>query len=236
MNYSFPTHLKHQPIIGINNYDKVDGKYASDTDAMALTLGNAQWDHNDLSAKVWRKEPTKWSRQSEELPLHRVIDLATLIVSVLTEGDTDGEMKYPEGNAKKVSVYGTKGDDKIYVANSQVYAIKPGKGDNKTFLDNCTYKKYNKFWGTGSYIMTGGGEFSSYKKGSDIVKINGDFNGIIYAQQGAGKAYGNDKKAHKDIILINGNNNGYINIDTHDSVKISGKEKGKIINQSIIYF
>ena len=104
MNYSFPTHLKHQPIIGINNYDQVDGKYASDTDAMALTLGNAQWDHNDLSAKVWRKEPTKWSRQSEELPLHRVIDLATLIVSVLTEGDTDGEMKYPEGNAKKVSV------------------------------------------------------------------------------------------------------------------------------------
>jgi hypothetical protein len=33
----------------------------------------------ELSAKVWRNTGEKWSRQSEELPLHRVIDLATLI-------------------------------------------------------------------------------------------------------------------------------------------------------------
>ncbi len=161
-------------------------------------------------------------------------------VKVVTEKGS-GRVEVTDDNvvkiydAKKVSVYGTKDDDKIYVANSQVYAVAPGKGDNKTFLDNCTYKKYNKFWGTGSYIMTGGGAFSSYKSGSDIIKINGDFNGKILAQQGAGKVYGNDKKAHKDTILINGNNTGYINIDTHDSVKIAGKEKGKIVNQSIIY-
>ena len=161
-------------------------------------------------------------------------------VKVVTEKGS-GRVEVTDDNvvkiydAKKVSIYGTKDDDKIYVANSQVYAVAPGKGDNKTFLDNCTYKKYNKFWGTGSYIMTGGGAFSSYKSGSDIIKINGDFNGKILAQQGAGKVYGNDKKAHKDTILINGNNTGYINIDTHDSVKIAGKEKGKIVNQSIIY-
>ena len=34
----------------------------------------------DISAKVWRYTGEKWSRQSEELPLHRVIDLAILIV------------------------------------------------------------------------------------------------------------------------------------------------------------
>lgn len=104
MNYSFPTNLKHQPIIAVNDYDRVDGKYAGETDARALTLGNAQWDRNDISAKVWRYEETKWSRQSEELPLHRVIDLAVLIVSVLNDGDQDGVMNYPEGNADKVSV------------------------------------------------------------------------------------------------------------------------------------
>ncbi len=104
MNYSFPTNLKHQPIIAVNDYDRVDGKYAGETDARALTLGNAQWDRNDISAKVWRYEETKWSRQSEELPLHRVIDLAVLIVSVLNDGDRDGIMNYPEGNADKVSV------------------------------------------------------------------------------------------------------------------------------------
>lgn len=33
----------------------------------------------DISAKVWRYTGEKWSRQSEELPLHRVLDLAILI-------------------------------------------------------------------------------------------------------------------------------------------------------------
>jgi hypothetical protein len=32
----------------------------------------------DVSAKVWRHTGGKWSRQSEELPLHRVLDLAIL--------------------------------------------------------------------------------------------------------------------------------------------------------------
>jgi hypothetical protein len=33
----------------------------------------------DISAKVWRHTGGKWSRQSEELPLHRALDLAILI-------------------------------------------------------------------------------------------------------------------------------------------------------------
>ena len=32
-----------------------------------------------ISAKVWRHTGEKWSRQSEELPLHRVLDLAILV-------------------------------------------------------------------------------------------------------------------------------------------------------------
>ncbi|WP_249650981.1 DUF6530 family protein, partial [Lysinibacillus sp. D4A3_S15] len=42
----------------------------------------AQWNDRgkvDTSAKVWRHTGGKWSRQSEELPLHRVLDLAILV-------------------------------------------------------------------------------------------------------------------------------------------------------------
>jgi hypothetical protein len=77
-----PAHLKHKPIIQVENYDRIDGPYADDTDAMGLSVGIAQWNTpgwTELSAKVWRNTGEKWSRQSEELPLHRVIDLATLI-------------------------------------------------------------------------------------------------------------------------------------------------------------
>jgi len=41
----------------------------------------AQWNDRgkiDISAKVWRYTGEKWSRQSEELPMHRVLDLAIL--------------------------------------------------------------------------------------------------------------------------------------------------------------
>ncbi|MBZ4340740.1 DUF6530 family protein, partial [Mycobacterium tuberculosis] len=77
-----PAHLKHKPIIQVENYDRIDGPHADDTDAMGLSVGIAQWNTpgwTELSAKVWRNTGEKWSRQSEELPLHRVIDLATLI-------------------------------------------------------------------------------------------------------------------------------------------------------------
>jgi len=37
----------------------------------------------DISAKAWRHTGEKWSRQSEELPLHRVLDLAILVTRTL---------------------------------------------------------------------------------------------------------------------------------------------------------
>jgi hypothetical protein len=78
-----PTNLKHKPVIVCENYGNVDGKYAYHSDAKGLSLGLAQWNDRgriDISAKVWRHTGGKWSRQSEELPLHRVLDLAILIV------------------------------------------------------------------------------------------------------------------------------------------------------------
>jgi hypothetical protein len=78
-----PTVLKHKPVIISENYENIDGKNAFHSDAKGLTLGLAQWNDRgkvDISAKVWRYTGEKWSRQSEELPLHRVLDLAILIV------------------------------------------------------------------------------------------------------------------------------------------------------------
>jgi len=77
-----PTELKHKPVIVSDNYDKIDGRYAEETDAKGLSLGLAQWSDRDIleiSAKIWRYTGEKWSRQSEEMPLHRVLDLAILI-------------------------------------------------------------------------------------------------------------------------------------------------------------
>lgn len=77
-----PTNLKHKPVIVSENYENVDGRKAYDSDAKGLSLGLAQWNDRgkvDISAKVWRHTGEKWSRQSEELPMHRVIDLAILI-------------------------------------------------------------------------------------------------------------------------------------------------------------
>lgn len=82
MPMKIPTTLKHKPVVVSENYEQVDGRYAGKTDAKGLSLGLAQWNDRgkvDISAKVWRYTGEKWSRQSEELPLHRVLDLSILI-------------------------------------------------------------------------------------------------------------------------------------------------------------
>ncbi|MFZ2539290.1 MAG: DUF6530 family protein [Oscillospiraceae bacterium] len=76
-----PTTLKHKPVIVSEDYDKVDGRIQK-SDAKGLSIGLAQWNDRgkvDVSAKVWRYTGEKWSRQSEEMPLHRVIDLALFV-------------------------------------------------------------------------------------------------------------------------------------------------------------
>ena len=77
-----PTQLRHKPVVVCENYEQVDGRYAYASDTKGLSLGLAQWNDRgkvDISAKAWRYTGEKWSRQSEELPLHRVLDLSILI-------------------------------------------------------------------------------------------------------------------------------------------------------------
>ena len=106
-----PEHLKHKPIIAVDNYHKEDGIHKNDTDAKGLSIGRSQWDKNEISAKVWRhKEDSGWSRQSEELPLHRVLDLAILILSIYnsSEGKIDTflkEMVIDEGGMEDIKTF-----------------------------------------------------------------------------------------------------------------------------------
>ncbi|KNZ42714.1 DUF6530 family protein [Acetobacterium bakii] len=76
-----PTTLKHKPVIVSEDYDEIDGRDIN-SDAKGLSIGLAQWNDRgkvDVSAKIWRYTGEKWSRQSEEMPLHRVIDLAIFV-------------------------------------------------------------------------------------------------------------------------------------------------------------
>ena len=78
-----PDNLKHKPIISVDNYDQIDGIYAGNSDAKALSIGFSQYDKSEISVKVFRNPNGKWSRQREELPLHRNLDLTILILETL---------------------------------------------------------------------------------------------------------------------------------------------------------
>ena len=85
-NMKIPTTLKHKPVIVAEAYSNIDGRLAYHTDAKGLSLGLAQWSERgslDISAKIWRYTGEKWSRQSEEMPLHRVLDLAIFLASAM---------------------------------------------------------------------------------------------------------------------------------------------------------
>ena len=97
-----PTELKHKPVIVSEEYDLIDGRFSRKTDAKGLSVGLAQWNERgnvDISAKIWRHTGEKWSRQSEELPFHRVLDLAILICKTklfFQERYHKNEKEYPK--------------------------------------------------------------------------------------------------------------------------------------------
>jgi hypothetical protein len=80
-----PQHLEHQPIYAMP-YQPFDGMYRKNTDARYLSVGLSQWGHEDLSLKIMRYRD-QWSRQSEEIPLHRVIDSTVFLAKVLLDRD-----------------------------------------------------------------------------------------------------------------------------------------------------
>ncbi|WP_071396321.1 DUF6530 family protein [Bacillus tuaregi] len=77
-----PTALTNKSIIVSDNYEQIDGRNAYHTDVKILSLGLSQKDEQGkegISAKVWSHSGEEWFNKSEELPFHRVIDLAILL-------------------------------------------------------------------------------------------------------------------------------------------------------------
>lgn len=116
-----PKNLSHKPIISVNDYDKIEAKYANRTDAKALSIGKAQYNKKEISLKVWRHVNGKWSRQSEELPISRNLDLSILFLSAIF---TDIKAHYSN------SVLREEIDDPNKVNEIKVYFE-----ENKTFLE-----------------------------------------------------------------------------------------------------
>ena len=52
-----------------------------------MSIGRSSWDNNSISAKIWRwsEEGERWSRQSEDVPLWRLLDMAILFIATLKE-------------------------------------------------------------------------------------------------------------------------------------------------------
>lgn len=92
-SHSLPERLGHKTFYAIP-YEYLDGPFKGDTDARFLSLGLAQYNHG-ISLKVLRHTGTKWSRQSEELPPHRPVDLTILLASVLCS--SGNEITYRAG-------------------------------------------------------------------------------------------------------------------------------------------
>jgi len=132
---------------------------------------------------------------------------------------------------ENVSVSGSNKDDKILIENSSIKKVSLGGGENKLWFNGCKFNDFNMFLGSGTEITTAN-EWGDRKKGSSEIYVNGDFTGYINAQQGSVTGHGDDKDYHKDTIIVNGDNKGDIQIDSHDKVRIKG-DKGHLYNQSV---
>jgi len=64
-------------------YQAFDGPYVPNTDVQFVTVGIAQYDPDEISVKTMRHTGTKWTRQAEELPLHRPIDMTLFLAKVI---------------------------------------------------------------------------------------------------------------------------------------------------------
>ena len=81
--------LRHRPVV-LLPYAAHDGPYDAHTDCRYISIGWAQYDPRKLSVKTLRRPSDKdrkrsWSRQSEELPLHRCVDATLLIAETVAQ-------------------------------------------------------------------------------------------------------------------------------------------------------
>jgi hypothetical protein len=141
----FPDQIAHTPVY-VMPYFSHDPDRESDTDAQFITLGWSQWDDDEPSAKVVRYSGKRWSRQSEELPLGRLVDLAILVAMALKEGSdftkVDKDTFESQDNPVDIA-YGSKRD-----RNALVEYLK---------TDDTLKRRFKKLYGILHSIESAGG-------------------------------------------------------------------------------
>jgi Family of unknown function (DUF6530) len=80
-------------------YADFDGPYAGNTDCKFISVGWAQWEENPrpLSVKLLCHTGDRWSRQSEEMPLHRCVDATSVIAMMVKQSNHLGTFDIPAG-------------------------------------------------------------------------------------------------------------------------------------------
>ena len=112
----YSTNLNQKPNVVVDDYDKQDGPFVGNTDCKALSLGASSYGYG-ISVKIQRyitqtNNVSKWSRQSEELPLHRAIDSTIFIIAeLINKGYQKGgfvavptQTTYPKIQGQKMNI------------------------------------------------------------------------------------------------------------------------------------
>jgi hypothetical protein len=90
-----PQRLDHKPVYAMP-YEHFDGVSPANTDVRYISIGMAQYDQDDVSIKTMRHTGTKWTRQAEELPVHRIIDMTVFLAKALFDCQ-NGNVTIPAG-------------------------------------------------------------------------------------------------------------------------------------------
>lgn len=92
---ALPQNLSHKPMFAVP-YQDFDGFWQKkDTDIRYISVGLAQYNLEEVSIKTMRyvqdkkRGIAKWTRQAEELPPHRAIDMVTVAAKVFLDSEND---------------------------------------------------------------------------------------------------------------------------------------------------
>jgi len=80
---ALPQHLDHKPVYALP-YQVFDGFYSPQTTELRyISIGIAQYDQDKVSIKTMRHTGGRWTRQAEELALHRPIDMTLFLAKAI---------------------------------------------------------------------------------------------------------------------------------------------------------
>lgn len=125
-----PQHLSHKPVFALP-YQAFDGPYAGKTDVRYISVGIAQYDPEEVTVKTMRFVGSKWTRQAEELPLHRPVDM-TLFLAKAVFDSQDGIVNIPAGTLDNqtsqiiISQEDTRDPGQMHCYNAAIKRVGPG--------------------------------------------------------------------------------------------------------------